>query len=183
MIVKETHLKDCFVIEPTVFEDARGYFFESFNRAKFLELTGLEVDFVQDNQSKSSKGVLRGLHLQTGDFAQAKLVRVLKGSVLDVCVDLRKDSDTYGQHVSVELTAANRKQFFVPKGFAHGFVVLEDDTIFSYKCDEYYNKNSEAGIAYNDPSLNIDWQLPMDSLILSEKDKELPSFKTYSDGN
>jgi len=179
MIVNETHLKDCFVIEPKVFEDERGYFFESFNRSKFMELSGLNVAFVQDNQSKSSKGVLRGLHLQTGAFEQAKLVQVVTGSVLDVCVDLRKTSKTFGQHFSIELTETNKKQLFVPRGFAHGFVVLEDDTIFSYKCDNYYNKNSEAGIAYNDDILNIDWQLPSDSLILSEKDKKLPSFKVF----
>lgn len=183
MIVKETNLKDCFVIEPTVFEDARGYFFESFNRDKFSEFTGLEVKFIQDNESKSSKGVLRGLHLQTGNYKQAKLVRVIKGSVLDICVDLRKDSDTYGQYVSVILTEANKKQLFVPRGFAHGFVVLEDDTIFSYKCDNYYNKSSEAGIAYNDSTLNINWQLPSDTLILSEKDQKLPSFKSFTNEN
>ncbi len=183
MTVNETRLKGCFIIEPKVFEDERGYFFESFNQQKFKELTGFTIDFVQDNESKSSKGVLRGLHFQTGDYEQAKLVRVIKGSVLDVCVDLRKDSETFGKSVSVVLSGDNKKQFFVPRGFAHGFVVLENDTIFSYKCDNGYNKNSEGGIIYNDETLNIDWQLPLNEVILSEKDKQLPTFKDFCDGH
>ncbi len=179
MKVKETQLKDCFVIEPTIFNDARGYFFESFNAQKFKELTGHAIAFVQDNESKSSKGVLRGLHFQTGDFAQSKLVRVIRGSVLDVCVDLRKHSETYGKKFSITLSGDNKKQLFVPRGFAHGFVVLEDNTVFSYKCDNYYNKAAEGGIIYNDSTLNIDWQLKPEELILSEKDKELGTFENY----
>ncbi|MDX1470708.1 MAG: dTDP-4-dehydrorhamnose 3,5-epimerase, partial [Flavobacteriaceae bacterium] len=139
----ETFLQGCYVIEPRIFEDQRGYFYESFNRRVFKENTGVDVDFVQDNQSKSDKYVLRGLHMQVGDYAQAKLVRVTQGSVLDVCVDLRKDSSTYGKHFSVILDSDNHKQLFIPRDFAHGFVVLEDDTIFSYKCDNYYDKTSE----------------------------------------
>lgn len=174
MYKKETKLKGCFIIEPKVFEDSRGYFFESFNREKFNELVGLDVNFVQDNESYSTKGVLRGLHYQTGDFAQAKLVRVIKGKVLDVVVDIRKDSSTYGQHIAVELSEENKRQFFVPRGFAHGFIVLSDTAIFSYKCDNFYNKASERGIIYNDPELNIDWQLPENELIISKKDLVLP---------
>ena len=177
MTVKETHLQGCFIIEPTIFEDQRGYFFESFNQQKFNELTGTSVDFVQDNESLSSKGVLRGLHYQTGKFAQAKLVRVIKGSVLDVVVDIRKDSITYGQHFSLELSEINKKQLFVPRGFAHGFVVLSDNTIFSYKCDNLYNKESEGGIIYNDKTLNVDWKLSEKEFIISDKDKILPVFE------
>lgn len=178
MIVEEIYLKGCFVITPNVFEDDRGYFFESFNENSFQRATGISVEFVQDNQSKSSKGVLRGLHYQTGDYAQAKLVRVLKGKVLDVCVDLRDDSDTFGQYFSIILDAVAHQQLFIPKGFAHGFVVLEDDTLFSYKCDAYYNKVSESGIIYNDIDLNIDWQFDEKDLIISDKDKILPTFKS-----
>lgn len=180
MIVEETNLIGCFVLKPTVFEDDRGYFFESFNKEKFFDQTGVEVDFVQDNQSKSNRGVLRGLHFQKGEFAQAKLVRVIKGSVLDVAVDLRKDSSTYGQYFSTILSEENKKQLFVPRGFAHGFAVLEDDTIFSYKCDNYYNKESEDGIMYNDSDLQIDWKLKSSEIQLSEKDKILPSFKNLN---
>lgn len=175
----ETPLKGCFVITPTVIEDSRGYFFESYNKQKFESQIGATVNFVQDNQSKSSKGVLRGLHLQTGKFAQAKLVRVLQGKVLDVCVDLRKDSKTYGQHFAIELDAVNKKQLFVPRGFAHGFLVLENETIFSYKCDNVYNKASEGGVIYNDKTLNINWGISEKNLILSEKDKELPAFADF----
>ncbi|MBD0831221.1 dTDP-4-dehydrorhamnose 3,5-epimerase [Aestuariibaculum sediminum] len=177
MIVEETYLKGCFIITPKIFEDDRGYFFESFNEKLFEKEIGQRVTFVQDNQSKSSKGVLRGLHYQTGQFAQAKLVRVIKGSVLDVCVDLRRDSETFGKHYSIVLDDKSQQQLFIPKGFAHGFVVLEDDTLFSYKCDAYYNKASEAGIIFNDNHLNIDWALPEEDLIISEKDKVLPTFK------
>ena len=176
MIVKETFLKGCFVITPKVFADERGYFFESFNKNKFEQLTGTSVNFIQDNQSKSSRGVLRGLHFQKGEFAQAKLVRVIKGKVLDVCVDIRKKSPTYGKHFSIILDGVENKQLFVPRGFAHGFLVLEDNTIFSYKCDNLYNKESEAGIIYNDDSLSIDWGFPKEELILSEKDIKLPKF-------
>ncbi|NJX14036.1 dTDP-4-dehydrorhamnose 3,5-epimerase [Tamlana crocina] len=173
MKVEETNLKGCFVVTPRVFEDERGYFFETFNESVFQKETGVSVNFVQDNQSKSNKGVLRGLHFQTGTFAQAKLVRVVKGKVLDVCVDLRDGSATFGQHFSIVLDGEKHQQLFVPRGFAHGFVVLEDDTIFSYKCDNFYNKASESGIIYNDKSLDIDWGFPEDKLIISEKDKQL----------
>jgi dTDP-4-dehydrorhamnose 3,5-epimerase len=180
MIVEETYLSGCYVVTPKVLEDDRGYFYESFNKKKFHELTGISVDFVQDNQSKSSKGVLRGLHFQTGEFAQAKLVRVLNGSVLDVCVDLRKDSSTFGKCYSIVLDSIKKNQLYIPRGFAHGFLVLEDETVFSYKCDNYYNKTFETGIIYNDSSLKIDWQLSENDLILSEKDQQLPSFETYT---
>ena len=178
MTVKETYLKGCFVLSPNVISDERGHFFESFNKKLFKELTGVSVDFVQDNQSKSSKGVLRGLHYQTGVFAQAKLVRVVKGKILDVCVDLRADSQTFGKSFSIFLDETENKQLYIPRGFAHGFLVLEDNTIFSYKCDNYYNKSSENGILYNDPSINIDWNFPESQLILSKKDKDLPTFET-----
>ncbi|SDZ81187.1 dTDP-4-dehydrorhamnose 3,5-epimerase [Bizionia paragorgiae] len=173
-----TKLKQCFIIEPSVFIDSRGYFFESFNQKTFNELIGQKVDFVQDNESYSTKGVLRGLHFQKEEWAQAKLVRVVKGCVLDVAVDIRKDSPTYGDYLSVELSDDNKKQLFIPRGFAHGFVVLSDTAIFSYKCDNYYNKASEGGIIYNDTTLNIDWKLPFDKLIISEKDSILPTFET-----
>lgn len=173
-----TKLKQCFIIEPSVFIDSRGYFFESFNQKTFNELIGQKVDFVQDNESYSTKGVLRGLHFQKEEWAQAKLVRVVKGCVLDVAVDIRKDSPTYGDYLSVELSDDNKKQLFIPRGFAHGFVVLSDTAIFSYKCDNYYNKASECGIIYNDTTLNIDWKLPSDKLIISEKDSILPTFET-----
>jgi dTDP-4-dehydrorhamnose 3,5-epimerase len=176
--IEQTYLNDCYLISPRVFADSRGTFFESFNKKKFEELTGHCVEFVQDNQSTSQKGVLRGLHFQIGNFAQAKLVRVIQGSVLDVAVDIRPQSETLGQHFSLVLSAENNKQLYIPQGFAHGFLVLEDDTIFSYKCDSYYNKASEGGIIYNDKSLNIDWKLPEDAFVISEKDKELPTFET-----
>lgn len=168
-----TEIKDCFIIKPTVFSDNRGYFFESFNEQKFNQVTGLEIHFVQDNQAKSDRGILRGLHFQNGEHAQAKLVRVLQGKVIDVAVDLRKDSPTYLQHVAVELSAENNLQLFVPRGFAHGYSVLEDNTIFCYKCDNYYNKEAEGGVFYADPNLNINWQLNEVEVILSEKDKQL----------
>ncbi len=168
-----TEIKDCFIIKSTVFEDNRGYFFESFNEQKFNQLAGLNIHFVQDNQAKSNRGILRGLHYQKGEHAQAKLVRVLQGKVIDVAVDLRKDSPTYLQHIAVELSAENNLQLFIPRGFAHGYSVLEDNTIFFYKCDNYYNKASESGIFYADPKLNINWQLNEDEIILSEKDKLL----------
>ncbi|MEO9893553.1 dTDP-4-dehydrorhamnose 3,5-epimerase [Aurantibacter sp.] len=175
MIVKETKLSGCFVMEPTVFEDERGYFLESFNTLRFNDAIGGNINFVQDNQSYSSKGVIRALHYQIGDHAQAKLVRVLSGKVLDIAVDLRKNSPTYKEHVAFELSADNKKQLFIPKGFAHGFVVLSDTAEFFYKCDNYYNKESEGGIIFNDPTLNIDWKVPHQELIVSEKDWELPT--------
>ena len=176
MKVEATKLKDCFIIHDTVFEDPRGYFFESFNQQRFASNMGLNVSFVQDNQSKSTRGVLRGIHFQQGEYAQAKLVRVLEGSVLDIAVDLRKDSPTFGQWESVVLTGDNHVQFFVPRGFGHGFVVLSDVAIFFYKCDNFYNKASEGGIIYNDADLNIDWQIKDTEVLLSDKDKVLPTF-------
>lgn len=177
MKVKETKLKGCFVVEPTVFKDSRGYFFESFNETKFEDLTGQNGHFVQDNQSQSTYGVIRGLHFQKGAHAQAKLVRVLEGSVLDVAVDLREDSTTYGQWISVELTAENNLQLYVPRGFAHGFSVLTEKAVFAYKCDNNYNKDSEGGLRYNDPDLNIDWGIPTENMNLSDKDLILPFLK------
>ncbi|NVK51774.1 MAG: dTDP-4-dehydrorhamnose 3,5-epimerase [Flavobacteriaceae bacterium] len=174
MKATETHLAGCFVLEPTIFGDERGYFFESYTKEKFKELTGLEIEFIQDNEAFSNRGVLRGLHYQKGVDAQAKLVRVIKGKVLDVAVDLRPNSPTYGKHFSIILSEANKKQLFVPRGFAHGYAVLEDNTIFAYKCDNGYKPSSEAGILYSDPHLNIDWMLSKDEIILSEKDKKLP---------
>lgn len=177
MTILPTVLNDCFIIEPRVFADQRGYFVETFNKKSFWQQAGFEVHFVQDNESKSSKGVLRGLHYQAGEHAQAKLVRVVKGKVLDVAVDLRESSSTFGQHISVELTEDNKRQLFVPRGFAHGFVVLEDETIFNYKCDNFYHKDSEQGVIFNDPELDIDWILPENELLISEKDLVLPKFK------
>lgn len=174
MKVEETHLKGCFLIHDTVFEDERGYFFESFNAQKFAKETGVQVNFVQDNQSHSSRGVLRGLHYQTGEHAQAKLVRVIKGEVLDVAVDLRKSSPTFGQYYSVVLSETSRTQLFVPRGFGHGFVVLSDIADFFYKCDNYYNKQAEGGIIYNDPQVNINWQMQEAELLVSSKDAILP---------
>lgn len=177
MKIKETPLKDCFIVEPNVFKDERGSFAETFNLKVFRELTGVERPFVQDNQSLSGYGVLRGLHYQKGEMAQAKLVRVARGRVIDVAVDLRTDSPTFGEHYSVELSGDNFRQLYVPRGFAHGFVVLEDHTLFSYKCDNYYDRSSEGGIIYNDATLSIDWHLASKDLIISEKDQKLPSFK------
>ena len=171
MKITETYLKGCFIVEPQVFGDERGNFFEVFNKKIFEEKTGVEIDFVQDNQSISQRGVLRGLHIQKGEFAQAKLVRVVKGKVLDVAVDFRKDSPTFGKHFSIELSEENNKQLFVPRGFLHGFSTLEDNTIFSYKCDNYYQPDAEDGVIYNDEDLNIDWGIPLDEVILSIKDK------------
>ncbi len=176
MKVKSTPLQDCYIIEPTVFEDDRGYFFEKFNEKTFEELTGQNGHFVQDNISKSSYGVLRGLHLQKGEHAQAKLVSCLEGKVLDVAVDLRPDSPTFGKWYSIELTAENKLQLYVPRGFGHGFSVLSKTAVFSYKCDNFYNKESEGGVLWNDSDLNIDWQLPKNDVILSEKDMVMPAF-------
>ena len=183
MDIEKTNLKDCFIIAPKVFEDDRGYFFESFNKNKFQKLTGLNTSFVQDNQSKSSKGVLRGLHFQIGEFEQSKLIRVIKGRILDVCVDLREKSSTFGKYVSVELNEKNNKQLFIPRGFAHGFLVLEDNTIINYKCDNFYNTNSERGIIFNDKDLNIDWESSIKDVILSAKDKTLPTLSEYLNEN
>ena len=177
MQIENTSIEGCFIIRPSVFEDERGAFFESFNQQKFEELTGLAIDFVQDNQSISKKGVLRGLHFQKGEYAQAKLVRVIKGEVLDVAVDLRPDSTTFGKHVSVILNETNNLQLFIPRGFAHGFITLSEEAIFAYKCDNYYNKPSESGIIYSDPDLDIDWKIPKMEVQLSQKDLVLPFFK------
>ena len=178
MIAEEINLKGCFVLTPKVFEDERGYFFENFNKKDFEKQTGIITNFVQDNLSKSDKGVLRGLHFQTGNFEQSKLVSVLRGKVLDVCVDIRRDSSTFGEYFSVVLDEFNHKQLYIPKGFAHGFLVLENNTIFSYKCDNFYNRVSESGIIYNDETLNIDWSFFSKNLIVSNKDKVLPTFKS-----
>ena len=172
-----TGIADLWLIEPRVFEDSRGYFFESFNKQSFKEHTGITIDFVQDNESKSTKGVLRGMHFQMGEHAQAKLVRVIEGEVQDVAIDLREGSPTYGQHFSANISAENKKQLFVPRGFAHGFLVLSETAIFSYKCDNYYNKESEGGLLYSCPNIGIDWQLKGAQLILSEKDIILPCFE------
>lgn len=173
----ETKLKGCFILEPKIITDERGYFMESFNAKTFQEGVGQEVTFVQDNQSFSSKGVLRGLHYQCGEHAQAKLVRVLQGEVLDVAVDLRPNSPTFGQYEAVLLSGENQKQFFVPRGFAHGFLVLSETATFFYKCDNFYNKESEGGFMYNDKTVNIDWNFPIDKLIISEKDMVLPTLE------
>lgn len=176
MEIIATKLKDLFVLKPTVFEDNRGFFFESFNNQKLVD-TGLNYNFVQDNHSKSSYGVLRGLHYQNNPYAQAKLVRVLQGKVLDVVVDIRKNSPTFKQTFSIELSAENKLQLLIPRGFAHGFVVLSETCEFFYKCDNYYNKASEGGIAYNDATLHIDWQIPAQDIILSEKDLQNPTLQ------
>jgi dTDP-4-dehydrorhamnose 3,5-epimerase len=180
MTIEQTPLKDCFIIHEKVHGDARGYFIETYNQRDFKAATGLEIEFVQDNQSRSTKGVLRGLHMQRGASAQAKLVRVLEGAVLDIAVDLRKGSPSFGQHYAIELTADNHKQFFVPAGFAHGFVVLSETATFFYKVDKFYEPGNEVGIMYNDKDLNIDWRLSESEIILSEKDKTLGSFAEYA---
>jgi dTDP-4-dehydrorhamnose 3,5-epimerase len=175
MTIEKTIINDLVIITPTVFEDSRGYFFEAYNQAKFLE-NGISYQFIQDNQSFSKRGVIRGLHLQINPFAQAKLVRVLEGEILDVAVDLRKNSATYGQHVSVVLSADNKKQLMVPHGFAHGFSVLSETASVLYKVDQLYHKESERGIRYDDPTLAIDWQVSPEEVIVSEKDLILPNF-------
>ena len=176
MKITRTALDGVVIIEPQVFEDARGYFFESWNKAK-MEEAGLNYDFIQDNQSKSCYGTIRGIHFQKGEFSQAKLVRVLQGTVLDVAVDLRKDSKTFGQHVAVELSAENNRQLMIPRGFGHGFSVLTPTAVFAYKCDNVYNKASEAGIRFDDPALGIDWKVKPEEAVLSDKDKILPFLK------
>jgi len=174
----ETGFADLLLIEPRVFGDSRGHFFESYNEKVFAE-GGIKIRFVQDNQSRSSYGVIRGLHFQKDPYAQTKLVRVLNGSILDVAVDLRKGSHTYGKHFSVELSAENKRQLLVPKGFAHGFSVLSETADVLYKCDAFYHKESEAGILYNDSSINIDWWIPIGNAIVSDKDLQQPSFAAY----
>ena len=173
MNIINTSINDVVIIEPQIFEDARGYFFESFSQREFDEKIR-PIIFVQDNESKSSYGVMRGLHFQRPPFTQSKLVRCVKGAVLDVAVDIRKGSPTYGQHVAVELTEDNHRQFFVPKGFAHGFAVLSETAVFQYKCDNYYAPQAEGAIAWDDPALGIDWRVPKENRILSEKDAHHP---------
>lgn len=175
----ETKLKGCFVLEPIIHEDDRGYFFESYNHRDFCDAIRQEITFVQDNMSYSKKGVLRGLHFQVGEHAQAKLVSVMQGRIQDVVVDLRKDSLTFGQHISMELSCENRKSMFIPKGFAHGFLTLSNMAKVFYKCDDYYNREAEGGVRYDDPILGIDWNMNDHKVILSEKDKILPSFNEY----
>ena len=176
MEVIKTKIPGVVIIEPRLFPDARGYFFESFSKREFEEKVG-KIDFVQDKESKSSYGVLRGLHFQKPPYAQSKLVRVVKGAVLDVAVDIRKGSPTFGQHVAVELTEDNHRQFFIPRGFAHGFAVLTDEVIFQYKCGNFYAPASEGAIAWDDSDLGIDWRVPAEKVILSEKDKKHPRLK------
>lgn len=178
MTITETKLKGVFIIEPKLWRDDRGYFYESYNK-KYFEEAGISADFVQDNQSLSQKGTLRGLHAQKEPFAQGKLVRVIKGKVTDVAVDIRKNSPTYGQHISVELSEENHKMLWIPPGFLHGFATLEDDTIFTYKVSGLYDKNSEIGTLWNDTDLGINWGLDASEIILSEKDKVLPHFKDF----
>jgi dTDP-4-dehydrorhamnose 3,5-epimerase len=170
-----TKLSGCFIIESKIINDGRGYFMESYNKNTFQNGINQEINFVQDNQSFSTKGVFRGLHYQTGEHAQAKLVRVLQGEVLDVAVDIRPESPTFGQYESIILSGENQTQFFVPRGFAHGFLVLSETATFFYKCDNFYNKDSEGGLAYDDPKLNIDWQFPTEDLLISEKDLVQPT--------
>ena len=174
----ETKIEDLIIIEPKVFGDKRGYFLESYNQDKFKEIIG-EVLFVQDNESKSSKGVLRGLHFQKPPFDQAKLVRCIEGKVLDIAVDLRNESKTYGQYISVELSSVNKKQLFIPRGFAHGFLVQSETAIFSYKVDNLYAPDYDAGIRWNDPTLDIPWDVDKSEIFVSEKDSKLPLFSDF----
>ena len=178
MEIIKTNIEGVIIIEPRIFKDDRGYFFESFSQREFEEKV-CKTTFVQDNESKSSYGVLRGLHFQKPPFAQSKLVRVIKGAVLDVAVDIRKGSPTFGQYVSVELTGDNHRQFFIPRGFAHGFSVLSEEVIFQYKCDNFYSPQSEGAIAWNDSDLNIDWRIPVEEVVLSEKDSKHPKLKDW----
>jgi len=180
MKIIEQPFSDCFLLKPFVIEDERGYFFESFNDQKFREATGISTNFVQDNQSYSSYGVIRGLHAQANEFAQAKLVRVLQGEVLDVIVDARKESPSFGKSYSVQLSAENKFQLFIPRGFYHGFAVLSETAEFFYKCDNFYNKASERGVFYADPSLNIDWIIKEADRIVAKKDLDLPHFNENS---
>ena len=179
MNIIKTDIEGVLIVEPRVFGDARGYFFESYNARDFREQTGIDVTFIQDNESCSSYGVVRGLHFQKPPYAQAKLVRVVEGTVLDVAVDIRKGSATYGQHVAVELSADNKRQLFLPKGMAHGFAVLSGRAVFQYKCDEYYHPEAEGAIAWDDPTLAIDWQIELDKVLLSDKDRRHPSFNDF----
>lgn len=179
MKIELTGFEDLFLLKPRVHSDHRGYFLESFNLEQFTRMTGLKMGFVQDNEAKSDRGVIRGLHYQLHPFAQSKLVRVIRGKVLDVALDIRPDSATYGRHYAVILSGDNKYQLFIPKGFAHGYAVLENDTIFGYKCDAFYNPEREAGIRFDDPALNIDWKIPAKEVVVSEKDRNLPVFANH----
>ena len=180
MKIIKTDIPDLLIIEPDVFGDNRGYFFESFSQRKFEEATGVKVDFVQDNESLSAYGVVRGLHFQKPPHEQAKLVRVVRGKVLDVALDLRPDSPTYGRYEAVELTGENHRQLFIPKGFAHGFSVLSDEAVFQYKCDDYYAPECEDGIAYDDPDLDINWHIPSEKMVISAKDLNRKTLKEHT---
>ncbi|WP_159479157.1 dTDP-4-dehydrorhamnose 3,5-epimerase [Chryseobacterium sp. 18068] len=179
MKATETKLKGCFILEPTIFEDSRGYFFESYSENKLESILGYKPTFVQDNQSSSSYGVVRGLHMQEGKFAQAKLVRVIDGTVIDVAIDVRPGSPTFGQHVAVELSAENKKQLFIPRGFLHGFSVISETAVFFYKCDNVYDKSSENGVSPTDENLDIDWHIPTHKMIISDKDQKASSFEDF----
>ena len=181
MKIEKTYIEDLVIIQPAVFEDSRGYFFEAYSKTKFEDL-GIAIDFVQDNQSFSKKGTLRGLHYQNPPYAQTKLVRVLEGEIIDVAVDLRKDSPTYGKAFSILLSAENKKQLLVPQGFAHGFSVISETAVVLYKCDQFYHKESEGGIRFDDPSLNIDWGMDLADAIVSEKDLVLPFIEDCNSG-
>jgi len=183
MEIIKTEIPGVLIIEPTLYGDERGYFFESFNEREFRDKTGFRVRFVQDNESKSTYGVVRGLHFQRPPHAQSKLVRVVKGEVLDVAVDIRPNSETFGKYVAVRLSADSHRQFFIPKGFAHGFSVLSDEAVFQYKCDAFYDPASEGAVAWNDPALGIDWQVPADKIILSEKDRNHPTLYSLAKKN
>lgn len=180
MEIQKYNIEGVVLLKPKVFGDNRGYFFESFSKKRFEEIVGKTINFIQDNESKSSRGVLRGLHFQKPPYNQAKLVRVINGKVLDVAVDLRSESTTYGEYVAVELSGENKHQLFVPRGFAHGFVVLSESAVFSYKVDNYYAPTHDSGIIYNDNHFNIDWKIEENLIKLSEKDKHLPSFEDYN---
>lgn len=180
MKIIKTDIPDLLIIEPDVFGDNRGYFFESFSQRKFEEATDVKVDFVQDNESLSAYGVVRGLHFQKPPHEQAKLVRVVRGKVLDVALDLRPDSPTYGRYEAVELSGENHRQLFIPKGFAHGFSVLSDEAVFQYKCDDYYAPECEDGIAYDDPDLDINWHIPSEKMVISAKDLNRKTLKEYT---
>ena len=179
MNIIKTDIEGVIIVEPRVFGDARGYFFESYNARDFREQSGIDVTFIQDNESCSSYGVVRGLHFQKPPYAQSKLVRVVEGTVLDVAVDIRKGSATYGKHVSVELSADNKRQLFLPKGMAHGFAVLSERAVFQYKCDEYYHPEAEGAIAWDDPTLAIDWKIEPSRVLLSDKDRKHPMFNDF----
>ncbi|MEL6535063.1 MAG: dTDP-4-dehydrorhamnose 3,5-epimerase [Bacteroidota bacterium] len=182
MQVEKSPLEGCLVLTPRIFNDHRGWFIESFNQKTWDEALGKKMNWVQDNHSVSHRGVLRGLHFQKGEFAQAKLVRVVKGEVIDIAVDLRQDSPTYKQSFATRLSAENQRQIFVPRGFAHGFVALEENTVLLYKCDNYYAPQAEAGIRFDDPELALDWHLPHNELILSDKDLKLPTLTEWENG-